>query len=265
MNIFSNISDKLRTFKYFLTAFRANRSLPKTTYAQYQEDIVAEFLLGSVHKFIDIGATDGIGLSNTFLFALKGARGILFEPVPLFFKRLRLLYLFNQNCVCIREGISDKSAILKMRLGGDFSTLEETFNPEHTQAVNTHSETFPTIMVRVNTLTSWLSKYREFRDVDLISIDVEDHELNVLRGIDFNIMKAKCFIIETHEYKEGHSVSYFNKYYEDMKSILKKAGYTAALENKANTFWLRNDIIDENKINKVVSNFSGYLKIDLRV
>ena len=87
---------KLSTFKYFLTAFRVNRLSPKKSYAQYQEDMVVEFLLGSVHKFIDIGAADGINGSNVFLFALQGAKGILFEPTPLFIKKLKLLYLLNK-------------------------------------------------------------------------------------------------------------------------------------------------------------------------
>jgi len=263
ISFISIIRRKLGIFKYFLPAFKANRLSPKTTYAQYQEDIVVEFLLGSIHKFIDIGAADGITISNTFLFALQGAKGILFEPAPPLFRRLKLLYLFNQHCACIREGISDRSAILKMRLCGQLSTIEGTLNLEHAQAIGAHIETSPTITIRVNTLTHWISKYREFRDVDLISIDVEDHELNVLLGIDFNIIKTKCFIIETHEHKEGHAMSYIHKNYEDIKSVLKRAGYTTVLENPANTFWLRNDVIDENKINKIVSNFKGYLKTDL--
>jgi FkbM family methyltransferase len=37
-----------------------------------------------------------------------------------------------------------------------------------------------------------------FYDVDLMVIDVEGHELNVIKSIDFNLFSVKVVIIETH-------------------------------------------------------------------
>ena len=256
--------EKARELAYCLTAFNVNRSFPKTTYAQSQEDIVVEYLIGKVSNFIDIGASDGIGGSNTFLLALKGARGILFEPLHSSFIRLKLLYLFKHNIKCIEEGISDRSTILSLYQNIDGSALKETVNLQHMRLTCDNIESLAVEKVKVNTLTYWLSRYYEFRNTDLISIDVEDHELNVLRGIDFDILRTKCFIIETHGISTNEDVrtgGYLHKDYNEIHDILRKEGYVAVLKNSTNTFWLRHDIIDENKINEIILKFKGYGRI----
>jgi len=53
-----------------------NKIFPKTTYSQHHEDLVTQMLLGKVNRFIDIGANNGISVSNSFLFALDGASGL---------------------------------------------------------------------------------------------------------------------------------------------------------------------------------------------
>ena len=74
------------------------------TYAQHEEDLVAREILGCVRRFIDVGANDGRTLSNTFGFALSGASGLCFEPVPEMFQRLRWLYALN---LCSDEPIDE--------------------------------------------------------------------------------------------------------------------------------------------------------------
>ena len=48
----------------------------KSSFAQAGEGLKLEELIGDVRWFVDIGANDGVTGSNTFYFALRGARGI---------------------------------------------------------------------------------------------------------------------------------------------------------------------------------------------
>ena len=49
--------------------------------------------------------------------------------------------------------------------------------------------------------TNMLDKYNCPKNFDLLNIDVENHELDVLRGLDFKIYKPKIITIEIHTKK----------------------------------------------------------------
>lgn len=62
-------------------------------------------------------------------------------------------------------------------------------------------------LIEVNTVsvTDALSQIN-VRDIDLVSIDVEGHELEVLKGIDFKNLNIKCLVIENDILPEGDPV-----------------------------------------------------------
>ena len=68
---------------------RLQRAFPRPSYSQYGEDEILSDLLGPIDAVVDIGANDGVSGSNTFLFVLRGARALLFEPIPEIFAVLR--------------------------------------------------------------------------------------------------------------------------------------------------------------------------------
>jgi hypothetical protein len=65
-------------------------------------------------------------VSNSFLFALKGARGICFEPVRLSFRSLRALYALNSRVLCVGEGSSEKEEVLEIRSDNLLSSIIRT-------------------------------------------------------------------------------------------------------------------------------------------
>ncbi|MDJ0599796.1 MAG: FkbM family methyltransferase [Crocosphaera sp.] len=231
-----------------------NSLSPHSTYAQLQEDVVVELIVGNVRKFIDIGAYDGIRSSNTFLFALKGASGICFEPCYSNFSQLKQLYLLNRKVKCIPEGISDREQTLTLKSFGPFSSIEETKNIEHREIIKTkHKVDLSKASqeeISVHSLDYWLNQYQDFWEIDLMSIDVEGHELAVLKGIDFSRFKTQCFVIENNQ-----------KHRNKINSILQEAGYSAVLKNSINTFWINNEIINQEIINQIIITFEGYTKI----
>lgn len=131
MRLLKKIQQKISYHIDPILTYTQNQRSPQSSYAQLQEDIVIQALIGSVEKFIDVGAYDGIKYSNTFLFALQGAKGLCFEPVKSTFFKLDRLYLFNPRVECINEGISNEEKTLEIKSYGPLSSIDETKNPRH--------------------------------------------------------------------------------------------------------------------------------------
>ena len=63
------------------------------------------------------------------------------------------------------------------------------------------NKTFKTVKIKKEKLTNLLNEYNCPKNFDLLNIDVENHELDVLRGLDFKIYKPKIITIEIHTKK----------------------------------------------------------------
>lgn len=118
--------------------------------------------------FVDIGANIG---SYTILAAAgPKAKVISIEPIPSTFFKLSLnikLNDFDEFVSAYNVGLSDKNGVLKF-----FSNLD-TINH-----VIADDEKIPNIEVKVLTLDEVIAN----RCTTVIQIDVEDHEIHLLRG-----------------------------------------------------------------------------------
>ena len=178
----------LAYIKYYSGILLKNWSKTKESYAQHSEDILIEQILGtgSIRSFIDIGANDGVLFSNTYKFAKTGAHGLCLEPCPPTFFKLRLNHLFHPRVKCIHAAVSSRSGHLFLKEGGYESTLSQVHSYPAADSTK----------VRAYTLDGLFRRYSRFRNIDLLSIDVEGHEENVLLGTDKPI-QAKVIILET--------------------------------------------------------------------
>lgn len=195
-------------------------------------------ILGTVESLIDIGANNGFSVSNTFLFSLRGAKGLLFEPVYLTFSDLNKLYCFNSNCVCIQEGLSNEYKILQIQREGLLSYIPETLNSSISNLLDKYySKSVNLEEIVVRPLSYWIDKYPEFSRCDFVSLDVEGHELNALQGIDFSVFQTKCFVIETNSLERSD--------YEEINSLLKLNFYKPLLFNDLNTFYFSSKLLND--------------------
>ena len=95
-------------FRTWILRYAVETVRRRPSYAQAREDVLVKELVGDIDWFVDIGAHDGISGSNTFRFALDGARGLCLEPVRDTFTKLRWLHLLNDRVTTIRLGVSDQ-------------------------------------------------------------------------------------------------------------------------------------------------------------
>jgi len=250
--------DVLRPAYYWARHLR-HRLVPRATYAADSEDVAAGLLLGGIARFIDVGANDGISLSNTALLAVRGARGLCFEPNPADFRRLREFYRWSRRIECVEEGLSDVSGSKELRSDGLLSAVTETEDPGLTKLLVRFTRTdAPLTTIRVATLSTWLDRRPDFQACDLLSIDVEGHELKVLGGIDWrrHPKPARCLIIETHSH--GDQSSWLHRDYGAIDGLLVQQGYVKVAANQNNTFWLHREDRDERRLAEARRRFPGF-------
>jgi FkbM family methyltransferase len=235
------------------------RLFPRKTYAADYEDMAAWIMLGGVKSFVDVGANDGISGSNTFLFALRGAAGLCFEPDPVNFVQLAGMYRCHRRILCVAEGMSDITGQVMMRCDGLFSTIAVTEDTGlKSLLAGWRSAEASEVKIVVNTMAHWFSCQPAFVGCDVLSIDVEGHELNVLRGIDWTATPkpARCLIVETHA--KGAAGSWSHRDLGAISELLAVHGYQKVARSANNTFWLHTDDIVASRFATVKMMFPRY-------
>lgn len=197
----------LRLLLYFL--LRRLLKLPITfSYAQGSEDLISDHYLRyhcgvtGTGTYVDVGCNRPVKFSNTFELYLRGWRGINIDANRELIEECRRV---RKEDVSICAAISDDVREVTFHRAKDdaVSTIDETRLVEwkkHFEFDDSDQETVVT-----QTLTSVLqANLAEGRGVDLLSVDVEGHDLQVLKGLDFEKYRPKVVIIEIHDL---HTVS----------------------------------------------------------
>lgn len=167
-----------------------------TRFSQYgQDSLIGDVLFRSrPGVFVDVGARDGEMISNTaYLERELGWTGLAIEPHPDLFQKL----VVSRRCKCINVAASDQEReamefvkFLQEPFGN--SGLLSSFVDKARLAAIKHE----IISVRTSPLSSLLENIRH---IDYLDIDVEGHELSVLKGIDFNTVNIHVIGVESIE------------------------------------------------------------------
>jgi FkbM family methyltransferase len=173
-------------------------------YSQDEQDkFVAQLFKNKKEGFfIDIGAYDGINISNTLYFEKELSwKGICIEPNPIVFENLKI----NRQCVCLNCCVSDKKGYFKFLSvsgwGIMLSGLLDFFDERHLQRIDRtikeHGGSKEIINVSAMPLKDVFSEY-SIKLVDYCTIDVEGGEISVLQSIDFSKVTIKVLTIENN-------------------------------------------------------------------
>jgi len=207
--------------------------------SQYGEDIfLAEFFdFKSSGFFIEIGAYDGVFLSNTYVFERLGWKGILVEPLP---EKYRECVLNRPNSIVINAAVGNGSTQTTeiTHVIGVYPSTNETLSTH--SFVNGSPERIERCMNLGAKFESFTVPYRSFDDIavecgmamstsiDLLSIDCEGMDFEVLKSINFDIWRPRLILIESTGYK--------------VVEYLQKFGYCPALRIVGNTVFAQNSM-----------------------
>lgn len=176
--------------------------------SQYGQDkLVAETLLPGLRQgvFVDIGAHDGVSLSNTLYFEQKlGWTGVAIEPNPSVFEKLKR----NRRCVTINAGVAKQTSRQKFRVVTGYAEMLSGLVTEYDQR---HEERIAREVserggeVKEIEIDCWnfneLMQRQGITKIDYMNIDVEGAEWAIVSGIDWDALPIRVVGVENN-YKE---------------------------------------------------------------
>ena len=163
---------------YYVTSSEEEKALVWKYFGQKRDGV-----------FIEVGANDPVHGSQTWLLEQNGWKGVLVEPQSAHYEKLRAQrknsQVFQVACSSPdKEGEMD--LLISVDTGG--STLQKQRDTHGTQFIGTER-------VKVTTLDKVL-RQTGIEKVDFLSIDVEGHEIEVMRGLNFEKFRPSLILIE---------------------------------------------------------------------
>lgn len=147
--------------------------------------------------FVEVGAFDGINLSNSYHFEQIGWTGVLIEPDPDKAALCRSNRPGSRTYQCAAAGSPEISEVTFFRVesGEVYSTTKLT--GDHARRIDQMALASMPISVPARTLDAILQEVGA-PVVDFVSIDVEGAEMEVLRGFDIRRWRPAIVVIESN-------------------------------------------------------------------
>src|SRR5690606_4215569 len=160
-----------------------------------EEKIILDYFGSETGTFIDIGANDGVTFSNTRALAERGWRGVLVEPSPQAFAKLKDLYNGHKGFYTYPYAISDHNGKAMLQESGPLCSaadvgLVSTFHAEE-KARFSKSVRYSPIEVKTFRWKTFLNRL-SVKEFDFVSMDCEGDELNILPQMDLTATRMIC-------------------------------------------------------------------------
>jgi FkbM family methyltransferase len=175
------------------------------SYSQYLQDVFIDFVFLQNDRngyFIDIGAYDGVTISNTYYFEKnKQWNGVAVEPNKIIFEKLKN----NRNCNLVNGVVSDVDGQVQyMRVEGAgemLSGIVNNFADKHKQRIDTSIATYggnKHIEEVISYSIKNIIKQFQISSITILSIDTEGSELQILKTFPFETIKPKLILVENN-------------------------------------------------------------------
>lgn len=181
------------------TAWAATLNTASSFRAQNGEDrwLDAYFRHKRSGYFVDVGAYDGVELSNSYHFEQLGWTGILVEADPDNASRCAIARPRSIcfHCAAVASPETTEITFHRVADAGVFSSTNLTL--QHARRLAGMGHRPEPISVPARTLDSMLLQAGA-TEVDFVSIDVEGAELDVLRGFDIARWRPAIVVVESN-------------------------------------------------------------------
>lgn len=174
---------------------------------QDEEAYITQYFNGKLGTFLDLGAFDGINLSNTRRLMELGWGGVCVEPHPITFAKL------EHNCAgfpavnCYQFAMSDKNETVDFFANDTYySTIKED---ELSRWTGVHF--FQKSQVQTQSFEHFMS-YSPYKTFDFISIDCEGVDYEILSQINLTEVGCKLICVETNNVNVEKYISYISQF-----------------------------------------------------
>jgi FkbM family methyltransferase len=183
-----------------------------------EQRLVREFFDSKPGFYVDVGANDPVLDSQSQHLEALGWKGLLVEPDP---DCCELLRHSRKGTVIEMACSSPDNAGKQLQLNraGPHSTLED-------RPIALGAVVRSTVLVHCETLDTMLRENGAPVGFDLLSIDIEGHELVALSGFDFGRWQPRLVLIEDH-------VTHHHKH-----TLMRDNGYRLLLRTGLNSWYV---------------------------
>ena len=226
----------LRKLYYFYNIYIRNQKFLNNG-SQFGED---KFLLDLFKKeykgkYLDLGCFHPTKHNNTYLLYKNGWRGINIDLNPL---TIELFNFMRPQDINLNLAISDDNNEKNLYFIDELNT-QNTLDENQLLFLKEHHKIKEEEIIKKRIKTKKLDNIlneQKFDEIDFMNIDIEGHELDVIKTIDFKKIKVRYICLEMINHNE---LSIKNS--EKIKNILsvnnfnmiKKFGFNYIFENKA--------------------------------
>jgi len=198
---------RIKQAQFFLKLIEGNNE----SYSQIGQDLFVLFTLKNKKNgfFLEVGAGDGINLSNTYLLEkYYNWTGILIEPSKTFYNKC----INTRKCTVKNNLLLDREASkLKFyeKKVGEFSHSEGFGNSLASDVIAEYD-------VKTLKFEEIFNDFKSTPKIDFLSIDTEGSEFEILQSIDFSRYRPLVICIE-HNFHKANRIRY--------KKLLQHNGY----------------------------------------
>ena len=151
--------------------------------------------------YVDLGCFHPTRSNNTYKLYKRGWKGLNIDLNPL---SIELFNFARPRDINICEAISSKKSKKKLYFLGDLDS-KNTLDLNHKNWLSNHfnlnKKDFKTKIINTKNLGDILLKYKLF-NIDFLNVDIEGHELDVLKLFNFKKFHIKVICIELLNYNK---------------------------------------------------------------
>jgi FkbM family methyltransferase len=178
-------------------------------FSQFGEDRLLDKMFSgkSTGYCVEVGANDGVTGSTTLYFEAKGWNCLLIEPNPALCHRLRIERSSKVvECAASSEEGEVSLYVAEGAPGAHAVSTMEGSEEEALQQISDHGFRGREIRVKTRTLDNIFESANIASKIDFITIDVEGHELAVLKGLSLGKWRPSALIVEDNTWCEDLTV-----------------------------------------------------------
>ncbi len=237
------------TVKRLFRKFLGRYVLPgiQFRYSQFGEDIIIDHLFKQLGidkpSYLDIGANEAKYISNTYYFYEQGSRGVLVEPNPFLYKKLKKK---RTGDIVLNTGVGlNETEEADFYVFPDYANGLSTFSKEeadHWQQVGMKGmgkiPLDKVIKMSLTPVNKILQQYFSDKPLNLVSLDVEGLDFEILKSMDLEKFRPDVICVETLQYDE-HQKGFRN---QPVIDFMLAKGYFVYADTRVNSIFCKNEL-----------------------
>ena len=205
---------------------------------------ILERLLGQREQghFVEVGAYDGVFVSNTWGLAVRGWDGLMLEPVPAMAAQCRANHAGHPKVQVVERAIGVAGVNeVQLHIAGTLTTANADVLHEYEDlAWAQASLTTEQIVVPCSTLDDVLTEFSVPVGFDVLVVDVEGFETEVFSGLDLAAWMPKVLIVELADVHPDLSHTAVKD--AALGDSILRNGYRVVFKDHVNTVFVREAI-----------------------